>query len=78
MEEIKLTEAQKTELAAIQMEAARVDLAARYLGIVPMKWIWKNVLKLSDKDIKDFGDFGECGDECDHDHDDEDDKPHWR
>lgn len=76
--EIKFTDAQLTELAKIQIEAAKADLAARLIGIVPIKYIWKNVLKLSEKEIESFGDFGDCGPECDHDHDGDEDKPNWR
>lgn len=78
MQEIKLSDDQLKVLADLQVEAARADLAQRYIGLVPIKWIWKNVLKLSDKEIKDFGDFGECGPECGHGEEDEEDRPPWK
>jgi hypothetical protein len=29
-----------------------------------LDFIWKNVLSLSDEQIKSFGEFGKCGPEC--------------
>lgn len=70
------------EFKLLELLSARASVANKLEGLVPLKFLWKNILKLSDEDIESFGDFGECGPSCGHDtfevEEDEDEDEPWK